>query len=199
MESKLSSHFRKTRLDKGWSLGQLTRLVGYSNVSKGANRIQTFEQGGDIQQDLLMKLATVLEIPQESVEQLVEEDRRQFFAEWSEWANTPIQPYIVLRLMAAIYSHVDLPPEIESVEEAEAFAAELSRSRKMKCCLVLSRKISVWYDFDGRRMFVTEAVPGQPNSPYSRIGNKKFTTKTLDHGLAIQQVSWPQRREIEAR
>jgi transcriptional regulator with XRE-family HTH domain len=81
MDSKLSQHFRQARLSKGLTLGQLTRLVGYKKVSKGANRINAFEHGGSIHADLRGKLAEVLGIDHLTVERLMEEDRRQFFAE----------------------------------------------------------------------------------------------------------------------
>jgi transcriptional regulator with XRE-family HTH domain len=125
MQSKLAEHFRKTRLSKGLRVGHLARLVGYNNVSKGANRINKFEGGGDIQAQLLLKLADVLGIDRQTVDRLIEEDRRQFFEEWNAWANEPIHPYVVVRAMAEIYCPHDLPEEIQSVEEAEAYAAAL--------------------------------------------------------------------------
>jgi transcriptional regulator with XRE-family HTH domain len=165
MQSKLAEHFRKTRLSKGLRVGHLARLVGYNNVSKGANRINKFEGGGDIQAQLLLKLADVLGIDRQTVDRLIEEDRRQFFEEWNAWANEPIHPYVVVRAMAAIYCPHDLPEEIQSVEEAEAYAAALCRKWHVKCCLVLSRRISVWFAEDGSIYDVTEAVPGQGVTP----------------------------------
>ena len=142
-------------------------------------------------------MADVLGIDRATVEALVEEDRRRFFEEWNEWANQPIQPHLVVRLMAAMYSPIDLPDEIQSVEEAEAFAADFSKTNRLKSCLVLSRRVSVWFREDGSVSSVTEAVPGQPNSPYMRIGNRECVVKSVEHGLAVQQVHWPKKREIQ--
>ena len=193
MESKLANHFRHARLEKGHNLAQLARLVGYKNVAKGANRINAFERGGSVHADLRSKLAEVLGIDQQTVDRLMEEDRRQFFAEWNAWASEPIRPYLIVRLMAAVYSPHNLPEEIQSVEEAEAYAANVARTRHLRCCLVLSRRISVWIEADGSISGATEAVPGEANTPAMRLGGKNCLMKALDHGIALQQVHWPQR------
>ena len=195
MESQLSKHFRETRLDKGIRVSHLARLCGYANLSRGSRRIHNFESGGSIHRPLLMKMAEALGIDRSKVEALVEEDRHQFFLEWNEWANEPIRPYLVVRMMAAVYCQHRLPPEIESVEEAEAFAADFSKTHGLKSCLVLSRKISVWFSENGSIKNVTEAVPGSFNVPVMKVGSRHCTNKVVDHGLALQQVSWPKKQE----
>jgi hypothetical protein len=196
MDPQLSKHFRQARLAKELRLGKLAGLCGYRNLSKGARRIDDFEHGSSIQRDLLLKLADVLGIERTTVEALVEEDRRCFVEEWNAWASEFIQPYLVVRLMAAMYSPIDLPDGIESVEEAEAFAADFSKTNRLKSCLVLSRRVSVWFAEDGSVSNVTEATPGQPNSPYMRIGNRECVMKSVEHGLAVRQVHWPRKQEI---
>ena len=196
MESDLSKHFRETRIAQGIRVSHLAHLCGYRNISRGSRRIHNFEAGGSIHRPLLLKLADVLKIDRAKVEALVEEDRRQFFAEWNEWANEPIRPYVVVRMMPAIYCPHDLPEEIQSVKEAEQYTADFSKKNRLKCCLVLSRKISVWFSHDGCIENVTEAVPGQPNVPHAVIGGRKCVTKFVDHQIAIQQVNWPNKQEI---
>jgi len=129
---------------------------------------------GDISKELFDKLTAVLEIDAATIEQLVEQDRREFFESWLKWANVPIQPYLVVRLMAAVYSRLAVPPGITTMDEAEAWASEVAAERKMKACLVWSRRISVWFAEDGAVYSRTEAVPGKPNAPWMKIGGKKF-------------------------
>ena len=197
MDSQLSRHFRQVRLDKGVRVSHLARLCGYTNISKGSRRIHDFEHGGSIQRDLLLKMADALGIDRAKVEALVEEDRRAFFESWSAWASEPIEPYMVIRLIAAVYSEHTLPDEIESVEEAEAYAAAFAKEHRLQCCLVLSRRISVWFLVDGTISHVTEATPGQPNVPVMRIGGRKCVSKVVEHGIAISQVSWPKKQEVK--
>lgn len=197
MEHRLAGHFRAVRLSKGLTLGKLAGLVGYRNISKGANRIKTFEDTGGIHADLLAKLSDALGIDRETVKRLAEEDRREFVEEWNAWANEPIRPYLVVRLMAAVYNRVELPDDIETPEEAEAYAAAVCKKLHMRGCLVLSRRISVWLAADGTVESVTEAVPGKPNTPVTFIGGKSVTIQVKDHRLAFQKLSWPKREGIK--
>jgi len=192
--NRLGKHFKSVRQERGISLGTLARMIGYKNVGKGANRINLFEQQGDIKEDLLMKLAEALSIDWLTVEDLIEKDRRQFFTEWNAWANEPITPHVVVRLIAAVYFRQELPRCSSSVEEAEDAAAAIAIRWKKRCCLVLSRRISVWFDEHGLVECRTEAAPGQPNSPFMKLsrGSKNFVLKTVDRETVIQHVSWPQ-------
>jgi hypothetical protein len=170
---RLSQHFQARRTNKGLTLGQLAKSVGYRNISKGARRIATFEAGGEIRWDLLLNLARVLGIDQITLERLADADRQQALADWNRWADEPIQPYIVIRLLAAVYSTQTLPPGL-SREQAEAEAAALARRYAKSVCLVWSRRISIWFDHEGNRTGITEAQPGKLNAPWMQVGNKKF-------------------------
>ena len=96
MPSELARYFSTVRRSKGIGLGQLARLCGYRNVSKGASRLDRFEKRNEIHETLLAKLADVLGIDHETVARLIEQDRQQYVAAWTEWANTPIQPSLIL-------------------------------------------------------------------------------------------------------
>jgi hypothetical protein len=187
VSTHLSEHFKKRRLEKGLRLSELARLLGYSNLSKGCQRIETFEGCGDITSDLFAKLALALEIDQLTIDRLAQEDLR----EWAAWANEPIKPYMVVRAMATVYCPVNLPDEIQSVEEAQAFASKRAREWSKRICLILSRRISVWYAADGTVEQITEAVPGGgPNQPYTEIGGKRCLMRPVGQGIVLEQVKW---------
>lgn len=199
MSNRLGKHFKSVRLDHGFSLGELARLAGYRNACKGSNRISRFEQDGTIKENLLMKLAEALSIEWLTVEELIEQDRRQFLKEWNEWANEPIKPHVVVRLLAAVYWRHELSEGISSVEEAEDAGSAVARKWKRRCCLTLSRRISVWFDEQGFVESRTEAAPGLPNEPFMKLGrrNKTFLLKTIDRETTIQQVSWPAKPMVQ--
>src|SRR5262245_8225332 len=167
--SYLGDAFMARRLDRKLTTGQLARLVGYRNLGRGSNRIQRFEAGGKIAPDLLGKLTEVLGIHAEDVRRYAAED----YKEWLAWANEPIRPYLVLRLMAAIYQPLELPDDALTPEAAEAYAARLARERKMMVCLVLSRRLSVYFDGSGKETGRLEASPGVPCEPFAVIGGKR--------------------------
>lgn len=165
MPSKLGEHFRTERERKGLTLGQLARLAGYRNASKGARRISVFEREGMVKEDLLVKLAEALKIDWLTVLDLEEQDRRAYLAEWERWASETVPMVLVARLIPAVYKQVPLPPEVTTQEAAESFAREFAMEHAWRCCLVVSRRLSVWIGKDGEIEARTEAKPGQPNMP----------------------------------
>src|SRR5262249_4514160 len=142
MSTNLSRYIQQKRLDRGLKPGQLARLAGCVNVQKNGSRIRSFESSGCTGQELFEKIAAALEIDAGTIEQLVEQDRKEFYQAWLEWVNEPIQPYLVIRLMAAVYSSRAVPAEITTMEEAEKWASAVAGEIKKRCCLVGSRRIS---------------------------------------------------------
>lgn len=139
-------------------------------------------------------LVAALEIDAGSIERLVEQDRHEFFQAWLAWVNEPITPYLVERLIAAVYRSVPLPPEIMTMEEAEQWAATVAKESKRKCCLVWSRRISIWCDVDGSS-FRSEAVPGKPNVPWMKIGGKTFNFG--EELRSTTPVHWPHKQGVQ--
>jgi hypothetical protein len=189
MSTHLSRCFHQRRLVKGLKAGQLAQLAGCENIPKNGNRIRQFELTGDISKELFEKIAAVLEVDQATITKLVEQDRREFCEKWLKWVSEGIQPYLVVRLMAAIYSHRALPADITKMEEAEQWAASVATEEKKCCCLVWSRRISSWFDETGRLYGRTEATPGEPNVPWMVIGGKTFTFG--DDLGSVSRVEWP--------
>jgi hypothetical protein len=143
--------------------------VGYKNVSKGSNRIQTFEGGGKVAPDLLEKLASALEVSPDEVRQLAAED----YQNWLRWAEEPIRPYVVIRHMASVYERVELPDDVLEPEQAEIYAARLAREQKRTVCLVLSRKSSMYFDATGQITGRQEALPDAFSEPFAMVGGKR--------------------------
>jgi hypothetical protein len=195
MTTHLAEYFAHQRWKKGLSLQQVARLLGYRNLNKGVRRVLTFEQSGEIDDPLFQKLAAMLEVDQATVNRLLQAD----LGDWTRWANEPIKPYLVVRLMPAIYSHVELPDEVQSVEDAERYASEVARERRLRVCLVLSRRVSVYFGDDGSFQYASEAVPsGGPNEPYTVIGGRKCQSRLLDRGIALREVKWFNRPQPRA-
>ena len=174
MTTHLADHFRNKRLALGLRLGDLALRVGYERSGRsrahGCNRLNRFETTGRITEAMLAKVASVLDIPKTKIDELRQEDLR----ERARWLNEPIRPHMVVRLMAAVYCPVALPDGIESVEDAERYASEFARERRVQVCLVLSRRISVYFNADGSKASVSEATPDdEPNHPYMVVGGKK--------------------------
>ena len=191
MTTHLAEHFRKTRLQKGLKLSEVALRMGYSrtarSLSHGCNRLHRFETTGDIDIHLFTKLMAVLEIDQATVNEVLQQD----LEDWLKWANEPIRPHLVVRLMAAIYSQADIPDEVQSVEEAERYASEFAKGHKLRVCLVLSRRVSVYFADDGSFQYASEAVPGgEPNQPYTVVGGRRCLMNPTERGIALREVAW---------
>ena len=167
--SHLSKFFRERRLEKGLSLGQVARLLGYTNLCRGANRIQSLERGDKVRPDFLGRLAEVLGVGPDEIRQRVYLD----YKDWLAWASEPVRPYVVVRIIPAVYQSVKIPDDALNLEAAEAFAASVARERRMKVCLVLSRLMSVYYDDEGNIAGRVKATPELPCAPYAIIGGKR--------------------------
>ncbi len=167
--SHLGDLFRARRAGRGLTIGQLARLVGYTNVTRGCNRIRGFEAGGKVAPDLLSKLAEALGVTPAEIQRALGEDYR----DWLAWAEEPVRPHLVVRSMACVYQRVELPDDALDPGAAGSFASRLAVERKLKVCLVLSRRLSVWYDATGAECGRAEATPEMPCEPYAVIGGRR--------------------------
>ncbi|MBI2806123.1 MAG: hypothetical protein HYX68_14170 [Planctomycetes bacterium] len=191
MSTHLSRHFEQARLARGLKPGQVAQLCDSSNVSKVGNRIRVFELSGNVSKELFGKLVAFFEINAETIEKLAEQDRREFFDQWLAWVNEPITPHLVIRVMAAIYTTRAVQKEIATMEAAESWASGVAREIKKRCCLVWSRRISIWFGEDGSVIERTEAVPGEPNCPWIKIGSRTFMFG--EDLRSVAPVTWPKK------
>jgi hypothetical protein len=199
MTTHVATFFTKRRLSLGLRLSEVALRVGYRrtnrSLSHGCNKLHRFETTGNINSQLFTKLMAALDIDQATVNALSQKD----LEDWLAWANEPIKPYLVVRLMAAVYSRVEVPDEVVSVEEAERYASGFAKEHRLRVCLVLSRRVSVYYDANGSFEFASEAVPnGGPNQPYTKIGGRRCLMSPTERGIAFQEIAWfkrPQPRE----
>jgi transcriptional regulator with XRE-family HTH domain len=179
MTTHLSRFFRQRREARKLSFGDVARLLGYTNVAKGANKVIKFERDGFIQPELFRKLAAVLEISDDDIRRCIEADK----AEWETWADEPIEPHLVARIMCAVYSTKSIPPELRASREAmEEFASAFAKERKWRVWLVLSKRTRIWFNENGDRTGVTEDSFEESFGPYMQVGGRKFLLGLLNRG-----------------
>jgi hypothetical protein len=162
-------YFRKQRERQGLGLGQLARLVGYRNVSKGANKLIRLEREGIIEEQLLVRLAETLGIEVPTVQSLMEQDRQEHLQAWETWVNQPVPMQLIVKYIPAVYGRVPIPEVVQTPDQAEAFARQYARQHGRRVCLAISRRLSIWIDQNGDVEARTEATPDYPNVPYMRL------------------------------
>jgi transcriptional regulator with XRE-family HTH domain len=194
MATQLAKYFQQRRLERGLRLSELARLCGYGNLSRGCNRLHRFESQGAIARTLLDRLVRVLEVDPNIVAQLAEQDRVEFVRKWNAWADQPIKPHVVMRAMPAVFVSQDLPPELTTQEEMEQFAADLAQQRHWKVWLVLSRRVTVYFNESAAARQVQRAEPGgPPNTPFLKMAGsrKPFLFAADGTGLTIKPSVQP--------
>lgn len=161
--SHLSRHLAALRQQRGLKPGQLAASLGASNVSKVGSLIRAFELGEPLSDHWLQKLVVTLqpdptelrhclELDQAEAAEQLERDR----VAWEAWADEPIDPFLTIRYMPAVYGVREVPKAFctprESAEDrtwarerAEDWAAaELNRFRA-KGFLNWSRRERTWF------------------------------------------------------
>ncbi len=195
MATNLSNHFRLQRVALGLRPGQVARPLGYKSLVGAANKVVRFEQAGDINSHFFRQLAAVLKVDKPTILRLMEQDRREFLARWSEWANQPIRPHLIAEMVPGCYMVHDFPEDVTTPAEMERHAAQLAKELLQKIWLVYSRKLAVYFDEGGHKRGVQEAAPGEPTEPYRLLQQSKrwsiFTTDGDD--IDIRSIRWPQR------
>jgi len=174
--SHLSRYLAALRQKRGLKPGQLAVSLGASNVSKVGSLIRAFEQGELISDHWVQKLIAELQPNPAELRHCLELDqaeaadrRERERIAWEDWADEPIEPFLTIRYMPAVYGVREVPPAFctprESAEDREWArgraedwaAAELKRFRA-KGFLNWSRRERTWFDERGlnpRRRAVT--------------------------------------------
>lgn len=197
MATKLSTYFKAQRLRKGLRYGQLARLAGYRSLVGCANKLIQFEERGSIHWELLQKIATVLEIDETTIEQLIEQDFQEFQERWNKWADEPIRPHLVIRVIPGFFCTSQIPDEVigGDREGLEQYASDQARTLKKKVFLVLSRRITIHFDEAGANQGEVNATPGEPAGPYMQLqgSNKRFL---FTESMGITPLDQPTPPEI---
>ncbi len=180
MNKHLRNYFRRQRELKGISLGPLAEMIGYRNRNKGCRLIVNFEREGIVTDDLLKKLIDALEVDPQGMIQAMEKDK----AEWEAWVSEPVPMQMIVRLVAAVYCPHPLPVEIATPEQAEAYAKKFAEEKRLRVCLALNRRESVWISEDGEIVGRTIAKQGFLNIPYTTLGGqRKFLFGSDEQGF----------------
>ena len=159
----LSRHLQSLREQRGLRPGQLAVQLSACNPAKVGSLIRGFELGEQLSDHWLQALITFLQpdagdlrrclsLDQEEAQRQQELDRQA----WEAWADEPIEPFLTIRYMPAVYGVREIPPafchprgtELGRTRAEEWAAAELKRFRS-KGFLSWTRREQTWFDAYG--------------------------------------------------
>lgn len=170
----LGRSFRARRLELGLSLGEVARRLGYTNLTKGARRIQQLEDVGECTRDLLDRLLAILGVDVSVVQELVARDRATYVSEWEQWVNEPVPMKLVVRYIPGVFGERMLPPEIMTPDEAVAHGQQEARRMHAKVFLELSRRVTITIDEHGTVTGRIEATSDFDPRPFMQVGKQRF-------------------------
>lgn len=159
--SRIGQLFTTARRDAGMTPKEVALAAGYRNVNKGLRRLRTLESGQSSLPDprIVETFAAVLSIDGTDIATASELD-------WQE-LDRPIKPYLVERLMPAVYRRHELPEDC-SLEDARSMAARMAAETRRSFCLVLSRVRSVYFYPSGNTR-ESNYLPGTPIGRYKAL------------------------------
>lgn len=169
----LGDHFRQLRLTHGLTLAQTAKLLGYRNTAKGCRRVSTLEDRGRAHPILLAKLGNLLGVSAATIDELAKQDYDDFVQRWNAWADQPIEPYTVIKLIPAVYMQRPVPRRVRTREAAEKWATGLARKWNKTVCLVWTRRSSTWIEPNGSCRQTT-ATHGRRQQPSMQLAGGKI-------------------------
>lgn len=98
-----------------------------------------------------------------------------------------MRPYVVVRLLACVYQRIQLPDDSLTGEAMEAFADDIAREKWMKAWLVLSRRVSIYFDAEGRKCGRIEATTEMPCEASATIGGHRVQFD-FDGGMGLKLI-----------
>jgi hypothetical protein len=185
VSNHLGRYFRARRLELGLSLGEVARRLGYSNITKGARRIQQLEDVGECTRDLLDRLLGVLGVDRSVAKELLGRDRAEYFRAWEEWVSEPVPIRMVIRWIPGVLGTRPLPTAVTTPEQAVAYAQDFARTHRTKVFVELSRRTTVTIDEHGEVTGRLEATPQSDPRPFMQVGNTRFLFGTEGPGKAV--------------
>lgn len=142
IESRIAELFRAKRKESGLGYKKLAKRAGYRNLDKGMRRMRNLESSDSFfpHPEIRETFAEVLNITEDEIEDAMRKD--------FEALDQPIEPQLIIRIMAAVYVEGDLPEGCRR-EEAIEIAEKVATERNRKCCLTLSRIRGIYFETDG--------------------------------------------------
>ena len=148
----LGKLLEKRRKEQGLSKKEMVLKLGYLNINRGIRRVNAIENG-EVIREVTVKMMRILGVTQEEMATC---EKKQ--AEWID-SLPPIKPYIVVRIIPAIYLNADVPQHLTEEEMVE-YAIALSKRQNRYVCLQYARAKRYWINPNGSYTIDTELQGG---------------------------------------
>ena len=173
METQLSTLIRKHLTRHGLNRSDFVKKMGYANVAKGHRRLTAWLKGlASPSTDQKRRLAAALALPIETIGDAVETDHRIYMDRRAARRAQDPHYYLIIRLMAAVYSEIKLPRDIDQ-KAALLLARAKAKNLKLYCCLNGPDSTNYWLDNQGQVYKIDQDRP-----PNMRVGGRSLSLVT---------------------
>ena len=169
MTTNLSGYIKQERVKQGLNFGELAKLMGYKNISRGMRRAIDLEREGIVHPEVLEKIIEALKLDREHVNALIKKDREEYEEEFERWLSEPIQPYYILRIIPTIYQSCDIPINFPTEDQIIEYVAGIAKEKQKQALLCLSRRENVSINEKGEVTGKFKTTMDNVNYPYTRI------------------------------
>ena len=152
------------------SRGQLAKLMGYRNLSKGSRRIESFERGQYFDYDLIALMANALHVPRDKCELAWFTDWCALQRQWTKWIDEPITQQVIISLGDMGYQRLVLRRLIPTLRPAEQYASRIARRSQQSTWLIFSRRVVSELDHRGRLIRRIESLPSKMGEAFVEFG-----------------------------
>ncbi len=139
-EFSLGALIAKKRKLAGLTRKQLAEMCEYKNLGKGIRRIEEIEKGKVIE-EITAKIIKILDISDEDREICHQKDAELLIK--TKRKLPPFKPYILRRLMAAIYQPIPVPDGLTN-DELITYSLKLCQKENLFMCLQLDYDLRYW-------------------------------------------------------
>ena len=169
MTTNLSRFIKEERVKQGLNYAEVSRRMGYKNISRGMRRAIDLEREGVVHPEVLERVIDALDLDRNIIDRCIKEDNEQKRREFEEWLSEPIQPYYILRIIPTIYQSYDIPVNFPKEEQIINYVAGIAKEKHKQALLCLSRRENVSINEKGEVTGKFKATMDNVNYPYTRI------------------------------
>ena len=166
----VSRYLANLRIDRELKPGQLASIMQARNISKIGSLIRQFELTGEISLYWFKKLISELNPQKDVLQKCITEDqeahRKQIEEQkkkWNQWADTPIDPYLTIRYIPAVYVTKSIPKAFTSLrEDAEWWCSNELKNFGAKGYLNWTRREQTFFEKGGSNLWRCSATFEEP-------------------------------------
>ena len=177
----VSRYLANLLIDRELKPGQLASIMQAKNISKIGSLIRQFELTGEISPYWFKKLINELNPQKDALQKCITQDIEEQKKKWNQWVNTPIDPYLTIRYIPAMYVTKSIPKSFTSLrEDAEMWCSNELKNYGAKGFLNWTRREQTFFEKGGSNLWRCNATFEEPPvSSWMKVSgsSKKFIFK----------------------